>query len=96
MRTLFDSREKILQNALQIRENIVVPIADNHDALFRKPACPSFIGTDPPFGVLSAVNFNRKPEAHAIKVERIRPDRMLSSELMTIELAPTQRTPGGG
>ena len=86
MRTSFGLREKIVQYALQIGRNIVVPIPDEHDAIFSQPTRPSFISTELPFGVLPVVNFNRKPEACAIKVERKWPDRMLSSKIQPVEL----------
>jgi hypothetical protein len=85
LRALFNVREKIVQYALQIGNNIVVPIADYQDAFFSEPTRSSFIGTKPPFGVLSAVNLNREPKACAIKVGRKWPDRMLSSEAQSVE-----------
>jgi hypothetical protein len=45
------------------------------------------------FCVLSAIDFDRKPQARAIEVQREGADRMLPSEMKAIQLITAQRAP---
>jgi hypothetical protein len=85
--------EKIAEHSLQVRQDIIVPIANDHDALIRKPGRAAIVGLLHLFGVLPAVDFDHQSEARAIEVDGERSDRMLPSKMKTIELIATKRTP---
>jgi 2-methylisocitrate lyase-like PEP mutase family enzyme len=86
-------REEVAEHALQVRQNIVVPIANDHDTSFGKPACTTVVRLLHLFGVLSAIDFDRQAEARAIEVKREWADRMLLPEVKAFELITTQRVP---
>jgi hypothetical protein len=85
--------EKIAEDAFQVRQNIVIPIANDHNAFLTEPVRAAIVGQLRLFGVLPAVDFDRQAEARAIEVDRERSDWMLPPELKTIELITAKRTP---
>jgi hypothetical protein len=85
--------EKITQHTRQVRQDIVVPIPNDRHAFVREPTGAAVISLLPLFGMLSAVDFNCEAEARAVKINRERSDRVLSSEMKTIELIAAQRVP---
>jgi hypothetical protein len=85
--------EKVAEDSLQIRQDVVVPIPDNHNAFVSEPMCTAIIGLLLSFGMLSVVNFNGEAEARTVKVKRVRPDRMLPPEVKAVELVAAQRVP---
>src|SRR5439155_8998924 len=86
LRQPFSMREKIAKHALQVREHIVVPISNNHHAFLGEPARTTVISLLLLFGMLSTVNLNRETEARTIEIKRKWSDRMLPSEMKTVEL----------
>jgi hypothetical protein len=88
--------QKIAENALQVRQNIIVPVANDHDAFIRKPMRAAIVGLLHLFGVLPAVDLDRQAEARAIEVDGEWSDRMLPSEMKTIELIAAKHTPQPG
>ncbi len=93
MRKRFRMREKIAKHTLQVQQNIIVPIANDHHAFFGEPARTAVISLLLLFGILSTVDLNREVEARTIEVERKWSDRVLPSEMKTVELIAAKRTP---
>ena len=80
MRKPLGVREQVAEHALKIRKDIIVPVADNSDALLGKPLRSAIVGFLCLFGVLRAVHFDGQSKRCAIKIDDERPDRMLLSE----------------
>ena len=93
MRQPLRAREKIAEHALQIRQHLVVPVADNRDALLGKPLRSTLVGLLALFGVLSAVHFDDEPKMRAIEIDGVWSQWMLPSERKAVELIASQRTP---
>ena len=93
MRKSFRMREKIAKHALQVQQNIIVPIANDHHAFLGEPARTAVISLLPLFGMLSTVDLNREAEARTIEVKRKWSDRVLPSEMKTVELIAAKCTP---
>ena len=93
MRQPFSMREKIAKHARQVREHIVVPIANDHHAFLGEPARTAVISLLPLFGMVPTVDLNRETEARTIEIKREWSDRVLPSEMKTVELIVVKRTP---
>ena len=91
MRKSFRMREKIAKHALQVQQNIIVPIANDHHAFLGEPARTAVISLLLLFGMLSTVDLNREAEARTIEVERKWSDRALPPEMKTVELITAKR-----
>jgi len=85
--------EKVAEHPIQIRQHVVVPVANYRDAFLRKPSRPTIIGIFALLCVLSAIHLDRETEARAIEVDGIWTDRMLFSEREAIELIAAQCPP---
>ena len=85
--------EKIAEDALQVRQDIIVPIANDHDAFVCKPTRAAIVGLLHLLGVLPAVHFDRQAEAGAIEINGEWSYRMLPPEMKTIELIAAKCTP---
>lgn len=96
MRNSFRMPKKIAEDALQVRQDIIVPIANDHDALFRKPGRATIVGLLHLFGVLPAVDLDRQAEAWAREVDGKWSNRMLPPEMKTVELIAAKRSPQSG
>jgi hypothetical protein len=86
-------RQEIAKHALKIRQNVVVPVADNGDTPLSEPLRPAIVGFLRLFGVLSAVHFDGQAKWRTIKIDYKRSNRVLFSERRAIELSAAQRTP---
>ena len=93
MRKPFRMREKIAKHALQVQQNIIVPIANDHDTFLGEPAGAAVISLLLLFGMLSTVDLNREAEARTIEVKRECSDGVLPSEMKTVELIAAKRPP---
>jgi hypothetical protein len=93
LRKPLDVRQQVAEHALEIGKDIIVPVADNSNALFGQPLRPAIIGFFRLFGVLSAIHFDGEAERCTIKVDYERSNWMLFSKRKAIELSATQRTP---
>ena len=91
MRKPFRMREKIAKHAFQVQQNVIVPIANDHHPFLGEPARAAVISLLPLFGMLSTVDLNREAETRTIEVKRKWSDRVLPSEMKTVELI--ERTP---
>jgi hypothetical protein len=85
-------REKILQNARQVRQDIIVPVPNHHHAFVSEPACTAVVGLLRLFRVLSAIDLDREAKARAIKIEHVITDRVLTPKRHA-ELVSSQRLP---
>jgi hypothetical protein len=81
---------------LQISEDIVVPVANDRGAFLRKKARAAFVCALLLRGMLPPVDFDGEPKAWAKEIKCEWSDRMLPSELQTIELAAAKCTPKAG
>jgi len=93
LRQTFSVGEKIAEQTRQIRQNVVVPIPNDSHAFLGEPAGTAVISLLLLFGMLSTVDFNGETQARAIEIKRERPDRVLPSEMKTIELIAAKRAP---
>ena len=93
MRKSLRMSEKIAENALQVRQDVIVPIANDYDAFICKPTRAAIVGLLHLLGVLPAVHFDRQAEAGAIEINGEWSYRMLPPEMKTIELIAAKRTP---
>ncbi len=93
MRQTFGMGEKIAKNTRQIRQNVVVPVPNDHHAFLGEPVGTAVISLLLLFGMLSTVDLNCEAEARSIEVKRKWSDRMLPSEMKTVELITAKRTP---
>jgi len=80
---------KVLEHTLQIAEDIVVPVSDDDDFLLRKKTRATVICSLSLHGMLPTIEFNGERKAWTVEIQREWTDRMLSSELQTIELTTT-------
>ena len=96
MRKPFRMPEKIAEDALQVRQDIIVRIANDHNAFIRKPSRSAIVGLLHLFGVLPAIDFDRQAEARAIEVNGEGSNRMLPPEMKTVELIAAKRSPQPG
>jgi hypothetical protein len=85
--------KKIAEDALQVRQDIIVPVANDHNALLSKPSRAAIVGLLHLFRVLPAVDLHRQAEARAIEVDGEGPDRMLPPEMKPVELIAAKRAP---
>ncbi len=93
MRPLLGSREKILQQALQIGENFIVPIADDDDIFFQEKTSAALVCMSLLRGMLSAIKFYGQPKTRAKEIKRVAANWMLSPELQAAMLATSERKP---
>jgi hypothetical protein len=85
--------QKITEHAGQIRQDVIVPVANDCHAFLSQPARAAIVSLFLLFGMLSAVDFNGEPQARAIEIKCKWPDRMLPSEMKTVELIAAKCTP---
>jgi hypothetical protein len=83
--------EKIAEHTLQIRQHIVVPVADNGDALRRKPLRSAAVGLLPLFRMLTTVHFDSETESRTVEIDGV--GAMLFSEREAMELIAAKRMP---
>ena len=93
MRQTFSVGEKIAEHTGQIRQHIVVPVPNDSHAFLGEPARTAVVSLLLLLGMLSTVDFNGEPQARAVEIKCERPDRMLPSEMKTIELIAAKRAP---
>jgi hypothetical protein len=93
LRKSFCVSEKIAENARQVRQYFVVPIAKHDNSAFSKPTRAAIIGQLAWPGMLSAVEFDGEAKIWTVKIERISTDRMLSSKTEAVELIAPQSAP---
>ena len=86
-------RQKVFDHAPQVGQHIVVPVTDDSDILVPKPTRAMIIRVLPCIRVLPTIDFNSEAKTGTVKVQRIRPDRMLPSELETVDLTSTKCLP---
>jgi hypothetical protein len=73
-------REQVAKHPFQVRQNIVVPVADDSHTLLGEPLRSTIVGLLTLFGMLSAVHFDGQAETRTIKINREWSDRVLPSE----------------
>jgi hypothetical protein len=76
-----DCSYKVSKDALEIAEDIVVPISNDGDVFLGKPLRAALVCALLLCGMLTAVSFDGEPKSRAEEIKREWPDRMLSSEL---------------
>ena len=96
MREPFRMPEKIAEDALQVRQDIIVPVANDHDAFLAKPGRAAIVGLLHLFGVLPAIDFDCQAEARAIEVNGEGSNGMLPPEMKTVDLIAAKRSPQSG
>jgi len=93
LRELFRLSDKIAEHAVQVGQNLIVPIADDGDAILSTPGCSTIVRLFAQLRVLAAVDFDCKAQLRAIEVDGIWPNRMLPPETQSIELIATKGMP---
>ncbi len=87
MAAVFDKTGYVFQDACEISQYIVIPVAQDDDAVFVEPlrapnVCPLAVNGI----VLSSVDLDREQDRRTIEIENIVSDSMLTPELQSIEL----------
>ena len=88
---LFELRQHGLEDSIHILNHVVVPEAQSAIAMIAKPLVANYVAFV--LGMLSAIDFNGKAEARTIEVKRKWSDRVLPSEMKTVELITAKCTP---
>ena len=86
-----DYGAQILEHAVDIVSNVIVPVADDTVPLALQEPGPSVVR--PAFTVLTPINFDDQLELTAHEVADERPDWHLTREFPTIELPIAEITP---
>ena len=93
MRQSFDMRNQVAEYAVQIRQHVVVPVADDGDALFSEPLRSAIVSLLALLGMLPTIHLNGEMQARTVEVDGVRADRVLLSERKAVELITKQRAP---
>jgi hypothetical protein len=93
LRQTFGMRDKIAEDTRQVRQDDIIPIADDDYAFFGEPLRAAVVSLFSLLGMLPTIDFDREAQARTIEVERKWPDRVLPSEMKTIELIAAKCVP---
>src|SRR5207302_771992 len=88
---LVQSQQDRLDDPISVRQNIVVPEAQNEPALLFEKRCAAFVSGA--VHVLTAVRFNNKAMPRAGKIDDERIDRILAPKPATGQAPIPQRSP---
>ena len=80
MRQPFSLDKEVAEHSVEIRQNIIVPVANDGDTLLGKPGCSTIVRLLAQLRVLAAIDFNDKAQLRAIEIDGIWSNRMLPSE----------------